>query len=61
MKATEEISDQEHPEFSDDAEEKAYYASLNKKPKEKAKNVPNKRQKTSKYNFSLNNNILIKS
>ncbi|XP_043275616.1 H/ACA ribonucleoprotein complex non-core subunit NAF1 [Venturia canescens] len=47
MKATEEISDQEHPEFSDDAEEKAYYAALNKKSttEENPKKLQNKRRK----------------
>lgn len=52
MKVTDELGDDEHPEFSDDEEERAYFAALKQKQKnEKAKcteDVPQKRQRMGK-------------
>lgn len=57
MKATEDLDDDEVPQFSDDEEERAYYENLKKQPGKPVKrndsNVPEKRRRTRKYNILL--------
>ncbi|XP_074111037.1 uncharacterized protein LOC141535126 [Cotesia typhae] len=51
MKASDDVGEDEHPEFSDDEEEKAYYASLKQKQRNNNKNNNN-----SNSNNNSNNN-----